>query len=107
MSRPSKAALLTAYNVLRNEMESRTVSEAQDGQDLILPELQEVADYLAEDLARISHSEYLDDNREEIERTQIPRDAEGRPLVTWAVFKRKAMAALMRERRRVAAGGDA
>ena len=99
MSRPSKAALLTACDWL-------TYGYEGEDNDPIVKMLQEVADYLAEDLARISYSEYLDDNREELEPT-IPRDAEGRPLVTWAVYKRKAMAALMREHRRVAAGGGA
>ena len=100
MNRPSKEALMTACDWLTHGYEG-------EDDDPIVRMLEEVADYLAEHIARTEWSEHLDNNREEIERTQLPKDAEGRPLVTWAVFKRKAVAAYMRRRREDAKGGAA
>lgn len=74
-----------------------------EGQSLLL----EMAACIEEELAKRYHSKWLDDNRERLERACLPRWEDGSPAMTWASFKRKAMAHFMREYREQAEGaGD-
>lgn len=89
MGKPSTEAL-------KHTLDWIDTFETDDDASIYAARLREMAVWIGSEILRRECSEHLDANRDFLEATALPKDSEGRPLITWSAWKRKALVRMVR-----------